>query len=114
MNTPITTNSDDRTLAILAPVLAIFTNFVGPLILYLVKTNEGDSAALRSARESLNFQITVFLAVFACIMTAWLILPLLMIWVIGTANFILCIVHAVKASGDQDYRYPFCWRLIKN
>jgi uncharacterized Tic20 family protein len=114
VNTPAATNSGDRTLAVLTPILGFFTSFVGPLIVYLVKNSEGDSAALRSARESLNFQITVALAIFLCVLTIWLILPLFLIWVIGVANFILCIVHAAKASGDQDFRYPFCLRLIKN
>jgi uncharacterized protein len=114
MNTPAQPSSDDRTLAILTPILAIFTSFVGPLIIYLVKKSDGDGAALRSARESLNFQITVALAFVACILTVWLILPIFLMWVIGVANVVLCIVHAAKASGNQDFRYPFSWRLIKD
>ena len=114
MNTSAQPSSDDRTLAILAPILAIFTNVIGPLVIYLVKKNEGNSAALRSALESLNFQITVALAFIACILTIWLVLPIFLMWVIGVANFVLCIIHAIKASSDQDFKYPFSLRLIKS
>ena len=114
MNTPAQPGSDERTLAIVSPILAIFTSFVGPLIIYLIKKSDGDGAALRSARESLNFQITVALAFVVCIMTIWLIVPIFLMWVIGVANVVLCIVHAAKASGNQDFRYPWSWRLIKD
>jgi uncharacterized Tic20 family protein len=114
VNTSAPVSGDDRTLAIVTPLLAIVTGFIGPLIVYLIKKGDGDSATLRAARESLNFQITVALAIAACILTIWLILPIFLMWVIGIANFVLCIVHAVKVSGDHEYRYPLSLRLIKD
>lgn len=111
---PPASSSDDRTLAIIAPITAIFTGFVGPLIIYLVKKGDGDSLALRSARESLNFQITLALLIAACVVTVWLIIPIFIIWAAGIANLVLSIVHAIRASDSKDYVYPWTLRLVKD
>lgn len=117
MNTPqpvpsASNTGDDRTLAIIAPILGIFTSFIGALVIYLIKKSEGDSQALRSAREALNFQITLVLVYAVCGMTIFLILPLFVMWAAYIANIVLCIVHAVKASNGEEYRYPLTLRLI--
>ena len=109
---PASNTSDDRTLAILAPILGIFTSFIGALVIYLIKKNEGDSQALRCAREALNFQLTLVLLYVVCGMTIFLILPLLVLWAAYIANIVLCIVHALKASNGEEYRYPLTLRLI--
>ena len=49
--------ADDRNMATLAHVLSIFTWFVGPLVIWLVKKDTSPFAA-DQAKESLNFQIT--------------------------------------------------------
>jgi uncharacterized Tic20 family protein len=53
-------SQDDLNLGMLCHLLAIFTGFAGPLILWLVKK---DSSAYVDfhGKESLNFQITLFL-----------------------------------------------------
>ncbi|MFT3907762.1 MAG: DUF4870 domain-containing protein [Steroidobacteraceae bacterium] len=107
-------SSDDRTLAIITPITAIFTYFLGPLIIYLIKKDEPDSMTLRAAREALNFQITLALVYMACGMAWFLVLPIFFLAIGHIVNFILCIVHAVKVSNGEDFRYPLTWRLIKD
>ena len=56
----ITPTSDEKTMAILSHVLCLVAGFIAPLIIYLVKKDE--SAYVKEhAKESLNFQITMFI-----------------------------------------------------
>lgn len=118
----VTPTSDEKTMAILSHILCLVAGFIAPLVIYLVKKDE--SAYVRQhAAESLNFQITVFLAWIAIwIVTAILgliisvfslfLLPLLMaILIIGALVFI--IIATVRASENKLYKYPFSIRLVK-
>ncbi len=105
----ITPSSDEKTLAILSHILTIVSSFIAPLIIYLLKKDE--SPYVRDhAKESLNFQITVFIV---CAILFVTIIGILFIWVVSIANLILVIIATIKASENKMYRYPFNFRLIK-
>ncbi len=101
--------SDEKTMAILSHVLTFVAGFVAPLIIYLIKKDE--SAFIREhARESLNFQITVFIIIIACVIT---VIGILLLWLVGIASLVFVIMATIKASEGKLYRYPFSIRLIK-
>jgi uncharacterized Tic20 family protein len=102
--------SEDRTLGILVHILGLFTSWIGPLIVYLVSK---DGMTKDNARESLNFQITVMLAYFLCMVLALVLIGIFMMWIVFIADLVLCIVAAVKTSNGESYRYPMTLRLIK-
>ena len=107
-------NSNDRTLAILAHIGGLFTSWVAPLIIYLIKKGEPDGAfATDQAKEALNFQLSVFIAYCVCFVLTFVLIGILLFWIVGLANLVFCIVAAVKASNGVTYRYPFAIRLIK-
>lgn len=89
-----------------------FGNILGPLIIWLLKK---DTMPLVDAhgKESLNFQITVSIAIIGCLVLFFLILPLFLIPLIGIAALVLTIIGTIKASNGEMYRYPFALRLIK-
>ena len=101
--------SDERTLAILSHVLTIVAGFLAPLIIYLIKKDESPFVTAH-ARESLNFQLTMAIAVIVLFLT---IIGILLIWVLGIYILVLVIVATVKASENKLYRYPFTIRFIK-
>ena len=105
----ITPSSDEKTLAILSHILTIVSSFIAPLIIYLLKKDE--SPYVRDhAKESLNFQITMFII---CAVLFITIIGILLVWVVQIANLILVIIATIKASENKMYRYPFNFRLIK-
>ena len=55
---PIT--QGERNIAMLSHVLAFFTSFIGPLVIFLVKKDESKFIS-NHAKESLNFQITLLI-----------------------------------------------------
>jgi uncharacterized Tic20 family protein len=101
--------SDERTMALLAHVLCFIAGFLAPLIIYLVKKDESTYVTAH-AKESLNFQITVWIVIFILCIS---IIGLFLIWVVGVIVTILLIVATIRASEGKLYRYPFSIRLIK-
>lgn len=91
--------------------LALFT-MLGPLLIWRTKGGTLPFVA-EQAKESLNFQITVFLLglVFAALIV--ILVGVVLLWILGLVNLILVIVAAVKVSDGIPYRYPFCLRLVK-
>jgi len=106
-----TPTSDERTLGILSHILAIVPGIgiLGPLVIWLIKKDESQFVSA-NAKESLNFQITVFLVAVILILT---IIGAFLLWALGILNAILVIIATIKASENKIYRYPINWRLIK-
>lgn len=110
--------ADDRNMGMLCHLLGIFTGFLGPLILWLVKKDESKFVNYHG-REALNFHITVFLVSMASIFViiplsivgiGFLLMPIL--FVIPILALIVEIMACVAANRGEWYRYPFCLRLI--
>ena len=106
-----TPTSDERTLGILSHILAIVPGIgiLGPLVIWLIKKDESQFVGV-NAKESLNFQITVFLVAVILILT---IIGAFLLWALGILNAILVIIATIKTSENKIYRYPINWRLIK-
>lgn len=104
----------DKTFAILAHIGGLFTSWIAPLIIFLIKKSDPDSTfAADQAKEALNFQITVFLIYVACFFLSFVVIGLFLFWIAMMSNLVLCIVAAVKSSNGVAYRYPLTLRLIQ-
>lgn len=102
---------DDTTLATITHILALFSWFLGPLIIYLVRGK--DSAFVRHhAVEALNFGITVAIASFVSAIAIFLLIGFLMLPIVLVWGFVMPIVAAIAASRGEWYRYPLTLRLI--
>lgn len=106
---PYTPTSDEKTLALISHVITFISSFIAPLIIYLIKKDESAFVA-EHAKESLNFQITVFIVIIVCIIS---IVGLLLLWAVGLLAFILVIIATIRASEGKIYRYPFSIKFIK-
>ena len=101
--------SDEKTLALLSHVLTFVFPILAPLIIYLVKKDESTYIAYH-AKESLNFQITMFIICFVLVIT---LVGVLLLIPVGIVYTILIIVATIRASEGKLYKYPFAIRLIK-
>jgi uncharacterized protein len=105
-------NQDERTMAILAHLLTIFFGFVPPLIIWLIKKDESKYVA-EHAKESLNFQITIFLAYIVSGVLVCLFIGVLLLFVVWAISIVFAILATIDANNNKIYKYPFCLRLIK-
>ncbi len=107
---PVT--GDERTLAVLAHALTLVGGFIVPLIIWLVKKEE--SVFVReSAKESLNFQITLYIVLMACALLLIVLIGAFLMPVVGVVGFVLVVIASIRTSEGQLYRYPINFRLIK-
>jgi uncharacterized Tic20 family protein len=91
--------------------LALFT-ILGPLIILLAKGQSKPFVAAQ-AKESLNFQITVWLLGLIFALLAILLIGFVLLWILGIVNLVLVIIAAIRVSDGMPYRYPFSLRLVK-
>ncbi|MBN2218258.1 MAG: DUF4870 domain-containing protein [Pirellulales bacterium] len=105
-------SKDERTLAMLCHLLALITGFIGPLVLWLIKKDEMPLVD-DQGKESLNFQITVLLAMIVCGVLTCVIIGAFLAMAVGIADIVYVIIAAVKANEGHRYRYPVCLRLVK-
>lgn len=113
-------SKDEKTWGMLAHLAALagvivplFGNVIGPLIVWLIKKDEMPFVD-DQGKESMNFQITVIIALLICFPLILLFgLGLLLMFAVGIAALVLIILAAVKANEGEAYRYPFALRLIK-
>lgn len=99
-------------LSALAGYIVPLGNIIGPLVVRMMK---GPQSAFvdDQAKESLNFQITMTIAIIACIVAMFCVVGIFLLPIVGLLDLIFIIVGAVKANQGVAYRYPFALRLIK-
>ncbi|HSC07512.1 MAG TPA: DUF4870 domain-containing protein [Steroidobacteraceae bacterium] len=112
-----TPSKEQRNWAMLAHLSALLVyptligGIVGPLVIWLIRKDDMPFAA-DQAKETLNFQITVYLAGIVCLILTLLVIGIFLGAILVIAHLVLTIVGAIKASEGVAYRYPFNLRLI--
>jgi uncharacterized Tic20 family protein len=110
--------ADEKTMGMFAHLSALagyiipFGNIIGPLIVMLVKKDQS-AFVVDQAREALNFQITIMLAVILSIALMFCVVGFFILPVLGIVNIVFIIIAAIKANGGEPYRYPMTLRLVK-
>ncbi len=98
--------------ALVGVVVPLFGCVLGPLLVWLGRRDQS-SFVEGQAKEALNFNISVFLALIVCS----LLMLVFIGFVLGAALFIawlvMTLIAAIKASEGIAYRYPFSLRLVK-
>ena len=107
-------SQDDKTMGMIAHLSGIVAGFIGPLVIWLINKDKTDKDWLiGQAKEALNFQITVVIAMIIAIVLMFVLIGMLLVPLIAIGNLVLCIMAGMKANSGEDYRYPFALRLIK-
>lgn len=107
-------SADDANLAMLAHLLSIVFGFIAPLIIWMISKDQPQKGFVADqAKEALNFQITVIIALCIAGVLIVIFIGILLVPMILVVNFVLCILAGLKAREGVDYRYPFTLRLLK-
>ena len=104
--------SEEKGWALGAHLGVLIAGFLAPLIVWLVFKGRGPFLE-HHAKESLNFQITVLIATFVCIITAFILVGFVLLLFLLPWMVIMPIIAAVKANSGEWYRYPLTLRLVK-
>ena len=116
-------SAEERTLGMLIHLLALFTGFIGVLILWLVKKDESRFVD-HHGREAFNFmlsQLIYYICLISIMMVIgvvtlglgfFILLPVIFVFIIGT--IILGIMACVAANKGVWHRYPLTIRFISD
>ena len=114
-----TATQDERTWALLAHLSGLIASFLGgmsflgPLIVWLIKKDQSEFVG-DQAKEALNFQIAVTIAlVVSFVIAALTCVGAILIPIVGVGALVFAIIGAMEANKGVAYRYPYTIRLIK-
>ncbi|MFD0894945.1 DUF4870 domain-containing protein [Luteolibacter ambystomatis] len=115
---PLSTE-EERTMGLLCHLLPIFTGFLGPLILWLVRKDQSRYID-HHGREALNFQITKLIYLFSggalMILLMFLggigIVLFPVLFIVAILMLVAEIMAAIAANRGEWYRYPCCIRVL--
>ncbi len=104
--------ADDKNMAMLIYLLGIFTGFIGPLILWLIK-KEQSPFINDQGKEVLNFQITTIIAMIISIILIFVIIGIFLYFAVIVCYLVFMIIGLLKAKSGVAYRFPWALRLLK-
>ena len=91
---------------------------VGPLVVWLIKRNDHPTIDA-NGKESLNFQISMFIYTWALgltgLATTFLLIGfgiLALAFVAGIVGLVYSVIASVKVSNGESFRYPFTIRFL--
>lgn len=100
----------DTGIAMLVHLLALFTGFIGPLIVYLVKDN--DPFVRHHSAEALNFSIATTIAYIVSGILIIVLIGLILLPLVWIGALVFHIQAAMAANRGEWYRYPLSIRLV--
>ena len=89
-----------------------FANVVGPLVMWVTQKDKSSFLDYHG-KESLNFQITVAIAVVIAMFSMFILIGFLLLPAVGLYAIVMTIIAGVKAKEGVRYRYPYTLRLVK-
>ena len=113
-----TPDKDERTWGMLCHLLAFsgylipFGSVLGPLVIWMLKKDEMPFVD-DQGKESLNFQLTMLIAVIVSAILCFVLIGFLLLGVLIIFQIVVIIMAAIKANDGVKYRYPYTIRFIK-
>ncbi|MCH2160247.1 MAG: DUF4870 domain-containing protein [Phycisphaerales bacterium] len=97
-------------------LLTLFFPFFPPLIIYLVTPPDPHtgqrSFANETAREALNWQLTMLIAAVVGVILSIVLIGLLVLAAISVMNLVFCIIGSVKALQGERWTAPMTIKFI--
>ncbi len=107
-------SQDDKSMGMVAHLSALsgyiipFGNILGPLLIYLTQKDKSEFIAYH-AKESLNFQITVTLAMLVSGVLTFVLIGIPLLIAVAIGSLVLTIIAGIRANEGKWYQYP--WKL---
>ena len=109
---------DEKTFGMLAHLSALavflfpFGNFIGPLVIWLIKKDQ--SAWIdRQGKESLNFQISIAIYFIISAILMIVLIGFLLALAVSVFWFVMVIIAAVRVGNGEDFQYPLSIRFLQ-
>ena len=87
-------------------------NIIAPIVIWQMKKNDSEFV-VEQAKESLNFQITLFIYALISFLLVFIIIGFFLMFALVIFGLIMVIIGGIKANEGEDFRYPMTLRLVK-
>ncbi len=87
-------------------------NIIAPIVIWQMKKHESEFV-VEQAKESLNFQITLFIYALISFLLVFIIIGFFLIFALVIFGLIMVIIGGIRANEGEDFRYPMTLRLLK-
>ena len=104
-------SKDENTMAMLIHVTSIFTGFLGPLIIWLIKKDESPFVD-RHGKTSLNFQFTLLIGYFVSAILFIILIGILTFLALIVCGLVFPIIAAIAANKGEEYSYPLAIKFF--
>ena len=104
-------SEDARSTAMLIHLLAIFTGWLVPLIIWLVKKDQSRFID-QQGKEVVNFELTLMIGVVVGALTFCIGIGIFIILATWVVNIVFGILSTIEVNQGKPYRYPVCIRFI--
>jgi len=108
----VKSSPDEKTMAMLAHLLTLFTGFIGPLIIWLIKKDDSDFVN-DQGKEALNFGISITIYYFVAALSFLVLIGIILVPAVLIFAIVNIIRGTIAANKGERFRYPLCIRLIK-
>jgi uncharacterized Tic20 family protein len=115
---PLSPTREERQWAMLCHVSAmlmyvtVIGGLVAPFVIWLLKREEMPFVA-DQGKETVNFQITILLALLAAAVLFLIAVGFVLFWGLLAFHFVVTLIAAMRVTEGVAFRYPFCWRVLK-
>ncbi|OZI12969.1 hypothetical protein CEW92_03720 [Bacillaceae bacterium SAS-127] len=105
-------SNDERLLAAAIYVSSLFTVFIGPLVIWLIKKDQSSFVDYHG-KEYFNFLISYGIYVFISSILVIILIGALFLWILGILVLVFTIIAAIRAYEGKRYQIPFVIRIIR-
>ncbi len=117
-DSPVSDNKDERMwasfchLSAFAGLVIPFGNFLGPLVVWLIKKDEFPLVD-DQGKEALNFQISVLIYLVVAALTILCFVGFVLLPAVLIFNIVMTIIATIQANQGIRYRYPLTIRFLR-
>ncbi|MCD9067465.1 DUF4870 domain-containing protein [Staphylococcus pasteuri] len=103
---------EEKTMAMLIWILNIFTGFIGPLIIWLIKKDESEYIN-QQGKNYLNYVISYGIYVIASFILTIVLIGYIPLFILSIAGFVYSIIGIISVNKGEDFVVPLTIELIK-
>lgn len=92
--------------------LPLFTTWLGPLVV-LLTIGERNARVREHAKESLNFEVTIWLLILVAALLTYVLIGYLFLVMLPFVAVVLRLSATLEAFRGRNHRYPFSLRIIR-
>ncbi|MBF2782338.1 MULTISPECIES: DUF4870 domain-containing protein [Staphylococcus] len=105
-------SQNEKSMAMLLWILNIFTGFIGPLIIWLMKKDES-LFINKQGRNYLNYAISYTIYIIASLILTVILIGYIPLFILTIASFVYSIIGIVTVNKGEDFVVPLTIEILK-